>query len=340
MDHPTDTLPEEAPSEHSETRQHETSSQLEPANNGTGHFNPALLRVIHRKGYCMLVAHWEDADALLRHDFPALNISDLELFTRDVVGPLQTLAILQRPGGLGEQFGEAIRQRLDAIGWEGTATFRALPEDCPDVTTLAERHAEEPHKFTGYILNLLADPQAQKIRSDDTASAAAGEASGDATLQEAKQAAEALLAQLQNTADVRLVFQAIARLAGLPTEVWSPLKVQLKQVLGAQLNLNDLEKARKEARESSASATGAGASTGSGASILAEAMASEWRGRVIFDQTRRHWMRFGSNLEGEGRWRELSDETMLLNIGHELSRELRDGYNWPFLQGMERLLRI
>jgi hypothetical protein len=112
----------------------------------------------------MLVAHWGDADGLLRHDIPAFNVPDFKLLSRDVVGPLQTLAILQRPGVLGEQFGEAVRQRLNGIGWEGTATFRALPEDCPDVITLARRHAEEPHKFTGYILDLLADAQAQKIR--------------------------------------------------------------------------------------------------------------------------------------------------------------------------------
>jgi hypothetical protein len=164
MDNPTDNLPGEAPSDHGESLQHETSSQLDATNNGTGHVDPALLRVIHRKGYCILVAHWEDADAILRHDLPALNVPDIKLLTHDVVDPLQTLAIMQRPGVLGEQFGEAIHDRLRAIGWEGTATFRTLPEDCPDLITLVNRYAGEPHKFTGYLLELLADPQAQKIR--------------------------------------------------------------------------------------------------------------------------------------------------------------------------------
>jgi hypothetical protein len=117
MEYPTDNLPEEAPSHHGETLQHETSSPLDATNNGTGHVDPALLRVIHRRGYCILVAHWKDADAIFRHDVPALNVPDLKLLTSDVVDPLQTLAILQRPGVLGEQFGEAIGDRLRAIGW-------------------------------------------------------------------------------------------------------------------------------------------------------------------------------------------------------------------------------
>src|SRR5262249_39699677 len=127
----TNILPDDTASACGETTQHETPSPLVAVNNGTGHLDPALLRVIQRKGYCMLVAHREDADALLRHDVPAFNVPDFKLLSRDVVGPLQTLAILQRPGVLGEQFGEAIRDRLRAIGWEGTATFRTLPEDCP-----------------------------------------------------------------------------------------------------------------------------------------------------------------------------------------------------------------
>jgi hypothetical protein len=47
---------------------------------------------------------------------------------------------------------------------EGTVTFRTLPVDCPNLTILVDRYAGEPHKFSGYILELLADPQAQKMR--------------------------------------------------------------------------------------------------------------------------------------------------------------------------------
>jgi P4 family phage/plasmid primase-like protien len=177
----------------------------------------------------------------------------------------------------------------------------------------------------------------EALGRDDAGSGGRGEANDEATPQDATQAVETLLAQLKETPDVRLVFQALASLARLPTEAWSPLKGQLKQLLGAALNLNDLEKARKEARSR---AEPAGDPDRSGASVLAEEIASAWRGRVIFDRTRRRWLRYGFNSEGAGRWWEQTEEQMLRKIGHELTERLPDGYNWSFLQGMERLLRV
>jgi P4 family phage/plasmid primase-like protien len=163
-----------------------------------------------------------------------------------------------------------------------------------------------------------------------------GEAKSDAASQDDTPTVEALLAQLQDTPDVHLVFKAIATLAQLPTEEWSPLKGRLKQLLGADLNLNDLEKARKEARPR---AEPGGDAARAGASVLAEEIAGEWRGRVLFDRTRRRWLAYRAR-EGEEHWWELSEEQMLRKIGQALTERLPDGYNWSFLQGMERLLRV
>jgi Protein of unknown function (DUF3987) len=126
--------------------------------------DPTLLHVLQRKGYAVLVADLDDAEVLFRHDLPGLNLPDVELLTDEAFGPLRTLAVLQRSGLAGEQFGDAVRQRLKAIDWPGTVTFASLPVDCPDLTTLAARWAEEPSRFQGYIIGLLADPQARQVR--------------------------------------------------------------------------------------------------------------------------------------------------------------------------------
>ena len=62
--------------------------------------------------------------------------------------------------------------------------------------------------------------------------------------------ADDLLTQLReaNAPSLRQVFQASKTFAQLSTEDWNPIKAELKAMLGDQLNLNDLEKARKEAQ--------------------------------------------------------------------------------------------
>jgi Bifunctional DNA primase/polymerase, N-terminal/Primase C terminal 1 (PriCT-1) len=67
--------------------------------------------------------------------------------------------------------------------------------------------------------------------------------------EEIRQQINALIADLRSHPDLHKLFQAISLLAQLPTEEWSPTKSTLKEIFGKQLNLNDLEEARKAARK-------------------------------------------------------------------------------------------
>jgi hypothetical protein len=133
-------------------------------NGHTAVIDEALLRILQRHGYCLLVAELVDAQTLLQHDMPALNVPDVDLLTYEALAPLDTLVILHQPGIAGEQFAEAVEHQLAAINWPGTLTIRSLPADCPDLATLAAQHADSPHYVSGYLLELLGDPQARKVR--------------------------------------------------------------------------------------------------------------------------------------------------------------------------------
>ncbi len=88
--------------------------------NGPVTLDPALLKVIYKRGYCILVADYEDATLIFSHDMPALNIPDVDLLTYDLLKPIASLAILHPYGPKGEAFAEGIRLRLEDIVWQGT----------------------------------------------------------------------------------------------------------------------------------------------------------------------------------------------------------------------------
>jgi putative DNA primase/helicase len=132
-------------------------------NNGVATIDPALLATIHKHGYCVLVFDREDAAHILDHDMPALNIPDVDLLTRELLDPLQSLAVLYRYGPRGEAFAEGVRLRLEDLTWQGTIKYCPLPEDCPTLTTLAERYRNEPHRFKGFLLDLFVARGAQRM---------------------------------------------------------------------------------------------------------------------------------------------------------------------------------
>jgi Protein of unknown function (DUF3987) len=125
--------------------------------------DPALLKAIHRHGYCILVPDVQDAATILAHDMPGLNIPDVGMLTHEVLGPITSLALVYACGLKGETFAEGVRLRLEDLDWRGTLKDCALPEDCPNLATLAERYREEPHRFSGFLLDLFAGQGARQI---------------------------------------------------------------------------------------------------------------------------------------------------------------------------------
>jgi hypothetical protein len=131
--------------------------------NGAGTIDPALLKAVHNHGYCIIVCDHEDAVRILDHGLPALNIPDVDLLTPEVMNPVTSLAILRRYGPQGEAFAEGVRLRLEDLAWQGTIKECPLPEDCPDLRTLAERYRGEPHRLSGFLLDLFAGREVQQL---------------------------------------------------------------------------------------------------------------------------------------------------------------------------------
>jgi hypothetical protein len=82
-----------------------------------------------------------------------------------------------------------------------------------------------------------------------------------------------------------------------------------------------------------------------GASGLATSLAHQWRDTLLFDCTRHRWLAYGDPEcaradEPRGIWRELTEERILWLISHALSSRLENGFQWSFLAGMERLVRV
>jgi DNA polymerase I len=97
----------------------------------------------------------------------------------------------------------------------------------------------------------LDDDDLQKIADSsakyDPAPASSGAGAERPSLDEALACAKALMAQLQETPDARLVYKSLDILCTLPADEWGPWKAEYKALLGDRLNLRDLDRAYRAA---------------------------------------------------------------------------------------------
>jgi hypothetical protein len=113
-----------------------------PHHGSSVHIDPAILTVVLADGPRWIVAHEDDAHRLLR-----------ELLTEEMVKPLQTIAVVQRPGEDGAAFGLRVKEHLQALQWVGLLTRCFLPDAFFDLA-IVERETG-PERFGSYILSLL-----------------------------------------------------------------------------------------------------------------------------------------------------------------------------------------
>jgi phage/plasmid-associated DNA primase len=151
----------------------------------------------------------------------------------------------------------------------------------------------------------------------------------------AKQVAATLLCALPTCADDAkedAILDALPALAPLDALAWMRLKRHLKAAVPA-LNLNDLERARKELRRTAAQQSAARA-PGSSQAELAATLAEDYAGQFAYDLRRQAWIAYDNGL-----WKPLETERVTQHIIPFMDDVLQGQYTWYELSGVEHLLR-
>jgi putative DNA primase/helicase len=111
----------------------------------------ALIEALADKGYAWFVADREDATLLRDHGFPVLGLPDAKVLTAGMVRRVSAITVLHPPTFSGALYGHEVKQQLEAIAWSGWLTRSALPEDMPDLASVAQRYPE-PQEFAVTLL--------------------------------------------------------------------------------------------------------------------------------------------------------------------------------------------
>jgi hypothetical protein len=127
----------------------------------------AYLAVIHKKRRCWLFAS-EGETALLREHEPSLCIPTVEVLSLELVQPLATITVLQYPTIMAEQYAEAVRIHLEAIGWYGELRLPRLPEGFRDLAALRADCTDDVH-FLNFLVSLAEGPDTPRMVFEDPA---------------------------------------------------------------------------------------------------------------------------------------------------------------------------
>jgi Protein of unknown function (DUF3987) len=124
-----------------------------PHHGSSVNLDPVLLAAVLADGPRWIVAHEDDANRLLAYGFPVINLPEGERLTKEMVKPLQKIAVLQRPGEDRAAFGLRVKEHLQALKWVGPLTRCFLPDPFSDLV-IVERETG-PERFGSYIVALL-----------------------------------------------------------------------------------------------------------------------------------------------------------------------------------------